>query len=213
MTTPLSRRTFIQASAIALGSALVARPEEQPTGGNVPVCPKSAPPARTLYAFRLKSITSREWDIALSLSCLQGIVNRLQPRLYLIHDHYDELWLEWLRKRGDIDDVQWLGIAEVFERFLPAGRQMYVTDPAVPANVNVATMLAAVRGGALRPVSQTSSNCRAVTLRTRAAWDWTCARLAGRRMLKRTGGFDSACHVLQESLRNPVERVGNPYKS
>jgi GxGYxYP putative glycoside hydrolase C-terminal domain/GxGYxYP third domain/GxGYxYP_N 1st domain/GxGYxYP_N second domain len=147
MTAPINRRTFIQASAFAVGGALVAWPEEKSVAGSPPVCPKSAPPARKLYAFRLDSITSREWDIALTLSCLQGIVNRSRPSLYLIHDHYDELWLEWLRKRGDIDGVQWLGVAEVFERFLPAVSQMYITDPAVSATVNVATMLAAVRGG------------------------------------------------------------------
>jgi hypothetical protein len=145
--TPIDRRKFIQASALAMGGALVAWPEEKSGDGNVPVCPKSAPPDRTLYAFRVDSITSRAWDIELTLSCLQGIVNRSKPSFYLIHDQYDELWLEWLRKRGDIDEVRWVDVGEAFGRFLPAVRQMYVTDPAVPASVNVATMLAAVRGG------------------------------------------------------------------
>jgi hypothetical protein len=83
----------------------------------------------------------------LSLTCLQGIVNRPQPRLYLVQDRYDELWLDWLHERGDVDRVQWLDVGQVFERFLPEVHLMFVTDPAIPASVNVATMLAGVHGG------------------------------------------------------------------
>jgi hypothetical protein len=37
-------------------------------------------------------------------------------------------------------------VGQVFGRFLPEVRTMLVTDPAIPASVNVATMLAAVHG-------------------------------------------------------------------
>lgn len=133
-------------SALALSSVMAsgAGTEEQKQN---PVVPKSRPPARTLYAFRASDLTSWAWDLRLALSCLQGIANRTQPQLYLIHDRYDELWLEWLRERGDIDKIEWLEIGQVFERFVPSVSQMFVTDPGVPASVNVATMLAAVRGG------------------------------------------------------------------
>ncbi|HTS68102.1 MAG TPA: GxGYxYP domain-containing protein, partial [Terriglobia bacterium] len=100
-----------------------------------------------MAAIRLEELTSFAWDMRLTLSCLQGITNRAQPRLYLIHDHYDELWLDWLRERGDVDTVEWLEVGQVFERFLPSGAPLYVTDPDVPASVNVATMLASVYGG------------------------------------------------------------------
>ncbi len=43
------------------------------------------------------------WDLRLTLTCLQGIVNRSQPRLYLVQDNYDRLWLDWLRRRGDVE--------------------------------------------------------------------------------------------------------------
>ena len=142
----ISRRRFVATSALTLGSVMAHRAaaqSPQPT----PVVPKSRPPARTLYAFRASDLTSWAWDLRLALSCLQGIANRSQPQLYLIHDRYDELWLDWLRERGDVDKIEWLEIGQVFERFLPSVSQMFVTDPAVPASVNVATMLAAVRGG------------------------------------------------------------------
>lgn len=96
---------------------------------------------------RLEELTSHNWDLRLTLTCLQGIVNRSEPRLYLVQDRYDELWLQWLRERGDINRIEWVEVGQVFERFLPEVKQMFVTDPAVPASVNVATMLAAVEGG------------------------------------------------------------------
>ena len=111
------------------------------------ICTKSRPPARNLLAFHSGDLTSFAWDMRLTLSCLQGIVNRSQPRLYLVHDRYDELWLDWLRERGDVDKIQWLEIGEVFERFLPQVSRLFLTDPDVPASINVATMLAAVYDG------------------------------------------------------------------
>ena len=95
-----------------------------------------------MYVFDLRELTSFAEDFRLTLHCLQGIVNRRQPRLYLIQDHYDELWLDWMHERGDIDEVDRLEIGHVLERFLPEVSSMYITDPSIPASVNVATMLA-----------------------------------------------------------------------
>src|SRR5271165_6026790 len=106
------------------------------------VCPKASTPARKLSVFDLRELTSYAAEFRLTLHCLQGLVNRRQPRLYLIEDHYDELWLDWMRERGDIDEAERLEIGAVFARFLPEVSSMYVTDPAIPASVNVATMLA-----------------------------------------------------------------------
>jgi hypothetical protein len=50
-------------------------------------------------------------------------------------------------KRGDVDTVEWLSITQVFDRFLPQVSCMFVTDPSIPASINVATMLAGVYGG------------------------------------------------------------------
>jgi len=143
----LNRREFIRASACAAGALWVAKPGSAEAPTDLHVCPKSRPPAKNLAVTRLDELTSYGWDMRLTLACLQGIVNRSQPRLYLIHDRYDELWLQWLRERGDVDKLEWLEVARVFDRFLPEVSRMFVTDPAVPASINVATMLASVRGG------------------------------------------------------------------
>jgi hypothetical protein len=143
----IDRRQFMLTSAALAGAFLVdgkGQTEPDPQGL---ICPKSRPPAKTVFATNLGELTSYPWDWRLTLSCLQGVVNRSQPCLYLIHDRYDELWLDWMVKRGDVEKVQWLEVAEVFERFLPKVSRMYVTDPEIPATVNVATMLAGLNSG------------------------------------------------------------------
>ena len=137
----LNRREFIASTAASIAALSMRRGAASETS-SATVCPKSAPPARKLAVFDLQELTSLPQDFRLTLHCLQGIVNRRQPRLYLVQDHYDELWLDWLRERGDIDSVERLEIGHVLERFLPEVGSMYVTDPAIPASVNVASMLA-----------------------------------------------------------------------
>jgi hypothetical protein len=144
----VNRREFMLTSAATAGALLVAGHGFGLPQDELHVCPKSRPPARKISAFNLReSLSSYSWDMQLTLSCLQGIVNRSQPRLYLVHDDYDQKWLDWLRERGDIDEVEWLEVGEVFGRFLPEVGRMYIIDPAIPASINVATMLAGLHNG------------------------------------------------------------------
>jgi hypothetical protein len=143
----MNRRQFTQASLTASASLLLSREMSSQSKAELQVCPKSLQPARTLFAFRTGDLTSYAAEMRLTLSCLQGLVNRRQPQLYLVHDRYDELWLEWLQTRGDVEKIVWLEIGEVFERFLPFATQMFVFDPAIPATINVATMLAGLHDG------------------------------------------------------------------
>ncbi len=78
------------------------------------------------------------------LTCLQGLVNREVPQLYLSLDLYDRLWLEWLVERDDVEKVNWLPAKEIFQRFIQFANGIVITDPQLPATVNVATMLAGV---------------------------------------------------------------------
>ena len=147
----LTRRSFLhtalQASAAVTGSLLLTGESLAQTGSDVHVCPRSNPPARKLAVMRLEELTSHNWDMRLTLTCLQGLVNRSQPRLYLIQDRYDELWLQWLKERGDVDQLEWLDVGQVFGRFLPEVKTGFITDPNIPASINVATMLAGAYGG------------------------------------------------------------------
>ncbi len=78
------------------------------------------------------------------LTCLQGLVNREAPRLYVSLDLYDHLWLEWLVERGDVEKVTRLPAESIFERFVGSATGVVIIDPRRPASTNVATMLAGV---------------------------------------------------------------------
>jgi hypothetical protein len=69
----------MQTSTGVLGGLLVPTPGRSETAPEVRVCPKSTPPARRLLAFRMGELTSFAWDVRLTLTCLQAIVNRSQP--------------------------------------------------------------------------------------------------------------------------------------
>src|SRR5579885_44783 len=147
MKSVFSRRQFMRVSAACWSAFMYDRALRDAPTPEVHVCPKSRPPEKAMNALRLKDLTTDSWDLRLTLSCLQGIVNRSQPRLYLIHDDYDELWLNWLRERGDVHEVQWLNLEQIFARFLPEVSEAFIIDPNVPATINVATMLSSLRGG------------------------------------------------------------------
>src|SRR5438445_99658 len=88
----INRRQFMEFAAAGCGALLVENLVRSGALGatqEVQVCPKSRPPARVITALRLTELTTDGWGLRLTLSCLQGIVNRSQPRLYLIHDGYD----------------------------------------------------------------------------------------------------------------------------
>jgi hypothetical protein len=108
------------------------------------VCPKSAPPSKTLWALRIEDLKNAEER--LPLSCLQGLVNRRRPQIYLAYDHFDQQWLDWLRERGDVSEVRVVAPKELYEKFLPVVKGLVVTDPDLPGSVNVATMLASLEG-------------------------------------------------------------------
>lgn len=143
----ISRREFVQLSAAECGALLLQKSFDIGARPELHVCPKSRRPANVMSTMRVMDLTTDAWDLRLTLSCLQGIVNRSQPRLYLIHDDYDEMWLDWMKERGDIEQIRRMEASDVFKAFLPEVQEAYVIDPAVPATINVATMLAAVRGG------------------------------------------------------------------
>ena len=157
----MGRREFVASAGLAAVAAVAAVAAaggaNARTAGSVlarasaagpqPVGMKSGPPAKHLFAFRLEDLPVNARDLHLTLHCLQGLVNRAQPQLYLLQDRYDELWLNWLKERGDVETTQFLEIGELFERFGGYATCMFVTDPAIPASVNVATMLAAVHDG------------------------------------------------------------------
>lgn len=108
----LNRREFLIGSA---GLLLVAGTLGAPAAGKsgFQAAMKSKPIAKRLYVFSLKELTAGQQDLELTITCLQGLVNRRRPELYLIQDEYDEQWLEWLREQSDVKEVRRLTIQQV----------------------------------------------------------------------------------------------------
>ncbi len=59
--------------------------------------PKMPPPARHLYVADIGNLPPDQQRL---LVTLQGIVNRTQPRIYLVWGHNDEFWLRQMEKQG-----------------------------------------------------------------------------------------------------------------
>lgn len=96
-------------------------------------------------------------DVQLAITTLTGIVNRPQPRVYLITGDDDIFWLKQALSMIPQDAPALTG-NEVLEAMLTAYRQpiqgLIVYDPAVIDTVNVATTLAGQRDGIVVSPSQ-----------------------------------------------------------
>ena len=150
----LNRREFVGACAWLAAASAFGIPTGEPSTFQAAM--KSKPIAKRLFAFRLDQLPKEQGELELTVTCLQGLVNRRRPELYLVQDKYDLLWLDWMEERGDIREVVWLNLEQVWKKFLPAAKCMFITDPAIPGTVNVATMLAGVYDGLVVTPAQAS---------------------------------------------------------
>ena len=156
----ITRRTLIGAAAGACAyaalSPLVATAKRLSFVAHSPAADASGiswPPNQALPSFAAPvqldaaDITSLTNDQQLLLTSLQGIVNRTQPRIYLIQsgDDTDQTWLQTTTISNTVttDPLSLIGkyAGEV------AGAVIY--DPILPDTANVATSLAGVMGGVI----------------------------------------------------------------
>jgi len=108
------------------------------------IFPRSNPPAKHLLVVDLRDQPA-DWQLA--TLCLQGLVNRTQPRIYSLYNPTDMQWLEWMVKRGYIKSYSNVTIATLFRDFHSVIKGMIIDDPRIPATKNVATMMAGVYDG------------------------------------------------------------------
>ena len=96
--------------------------------------------------------TSESYDEVMALVCLQGLINREAPILYFLDasNSRPEYWLDLLSKKG-----RWLHGKRViglntFEQVLDhigTAEGIIIWDPEVPATINVASTIAAIKNG------------------------------------------------------------------
>lgn len=107
-----------------------------------------------IYTYTLThNVSPDSYDEALAVACLQGIVNRDRPRLYVLSkkDRRPEYWLKILSDKG-----RWLkgktfkplaDLNALVELARPGLKGVVIWDTQVPASVNVATTIAGVEDG------------------------------------------------------------------
>ena len=84
-------------------------------------------------------------DWRTSLTCLQGLVNRDKPKLFLVFNTEDFLWINYLIEKGHIKGfVTENDPIKVFEKYKKYYQGAVITDPEMPHSTNIATMYAAV---------------------------------------------------------------------
>lgn len=115
------------------------------TQQDVVVCHKSEKPNKKLFAIKVADLPKPDWDIQLTLICLQGLVNRNSPSLFIVQDDLDEKWLQWMVERGDIVEVEWLTADQVFDKYASLAQGIVVVDTLIPATFNTGTMLGGIR--------------------------------------------------------------------
>jgi hypothetical protein len=87
------------------------------------------------------------WDEQLALACLQGLVNRTEPRLYLVYDDvFDRKWPEIYKQQYRLRYEEARGLEEVFERFAREIGGVALYDEEMIHGMNVAQTWGAVHG-------------------------------------------------------------------
>ena len=135
-----------------IGLALGAVPAQGAAAGD-PGAATVGTRCQPLYTYTLTQDGSpQSYDEALAVACLQGIINREAPEVYVLSrkDHRPQYWLDVLSRDG-----RWLQgrelrpLADLGSLVRLAGARLrgaVIWDPAVPASVNVATTIAGVEG-------------------------------------------------------------------
>lgn len=142
----IKRRRFIQDSALSLAAIGLLNPLLfSGAAGRSP---------NRFYLYRLSEAKDPDgYDEAMAAACIQGIVNRGHPEIYIIseEDKYPGYWLDILSSGG-----RWLqgykavpvdSLGSLFRLGKDKIRGAIIWDPDVPATVNVATTIAGVEDG------------------------------------------------------------------
>ena len=97
--------------------------------------------------FDVADLTKIDGDTQAMLTTLQGIVNRVQPRLYwyLSTDGSDQAWLKTSGVPYTLASDPWSLLA----KYRGEVRGVVIYDPDVPDSVNVATILAGIEGAVI----------------------------------------------------------------
>ena len=104
--------------------------------------PQGSPPADGVDVV---NIATEPADTKLAATTLQGQVNSGErSEVFLVNGHWDPFWRTQLEKQGHVKQFRDLTLDEYFAKYSDRYDTVIVYDPAVPASVNVATMMASL---------------------------------------------------------------------
>lgn len=92
------------------------------------------------------------YDLFRFTTCLQGLLNREKPQLFLLWEEHDRFWLDYMTGQGKFLEHEPLVTAETVEEVLETCAEfirscgLILWDEDVPATLNAATTACAVRG-------------------------------------------------------------------
>ncbi|MFB9279786.1 GxGYxYP domain-containing protein [Cohnella cellulosilytica] len=132
------------ALALSIGTAAASTGNASSQAGKI-VWPKdqALPNFNQAKHLDVADIYDAPGDVKLMMSTLQGIVNRKEPRIYLLENQEEGrlTWLDDLAVPYRLHDDFW----DVFGAYRKEIKGIIVYDPAVPDSINVATTLAGLR--------------------------------------------------------------------
>lgn len=146
MSNLINRRRFIRDSTLSIAAVGLA--------DTLLATEKRSYPQNHFYLYKLsneKNINS--YDEALAVACIQGIINRDNPVIYVVSpgDKFPDYWLDVLSSRGRWLDGHKVTPVNSLDSLFGIGRAKIkgavIWDPGVPATVNVATTIAGIADG------------------------------------------------------------------
>ncbi len=88
--------------------------------------PKSNTPAQVVQVVPLAGLKN---DERIALGCLQGLLAREQPRLWLVRSPEDSFWMDWHRAKGHIDRFEMLSDwTALFTKFRGVAKGAVISD-------------------------------------------------------------------------------------
>jgi hypothetical protein len=139
--------------AIVPGNAC--RAASSPVGAYAqPAQTRPAPERRPLHTYTLiHDGTAESYDESVAVACLQGIINRQSPEVYVLSrkSTRPQYWLDLLSKEGHwLEGRELKPVGDLSALVRLAGKRLkgaVIWDPVVPASLNVATTLAGIADG------------------------------------------------------------------
>jgi len=107
----------------------------------IEIFPKFKEP-KSLAVFDLRGCS---WDEQMTITCIQGLVNRVEPRIYLIFDdHVDRLWLHIYNERYGITNKEVKTILEMISYFADEIQGFVIYDDRMLHSANVAMVYGSI---------------------------------------------------------------------